>query len=214
MISTQELEGLRNSDEKFQLVDVRSKSAFSAGFIPGSIFLGAEGKFESWARVFVPVNDKVILVTESGNAEEVSPRFFGLGYKNIDVLEGGFKSWQNEGFPIDMVIDVEADELAMDLPHDSHLRVVDVRTPVEYGDNHIKEAENIPLDELADPAVVGDIEDNDNLYIHCKSGYRSLIAASILKQQGLHNLRNVVGGFEAIQSQKGFVFTKSKESLN
>ena len=214
MISATQLIKLKESGEQFHIVDSRTKTAFSEGFIPGSIFMGADGKFESWAPVFIPVNEKIILVTENGRDEEIVKRFSDLGYNNIEVLEGGFNNWHQLQLPIDMVINVEADELAMDLPHDRHLRILDVRTPVEFGDGHIKQAENIPLEELTDPAIIGDFEENDNLYIHCKSGYRSLSAASIFKQQGFHNLRNVVGGFDAIKEQKSFDFEKSGEALN
>ena len=101
-----------------------------------------------------------------------------------------------------MIIDVEADELAMDLPHDDNLVVVDVRKETEFAEGHVKDAVNLPLAEMNDPGLIANIEDRDNLYVHCAGGYRSVIASSILKKQGFHNLRNVVGGFEKIKEQK------------
>jgi rhodanese-related sulfurtransferase len=99
------------------------------------------------------------------------------------------------GLPIDMIIDIDPDELAMDIPHDPNLEVLDVRKVTEFEAGHIKGAVNIPLDTLMDPLNVAMIEDDRNLYVHCAGGYRSVIAASILKKHGFHNLRNVLGGF-------------------
>lgn len=114
-----------------------------------------------------------------------------------------------------MIIDVEADELAMDMPFDDQLVIVDVRKVPEYADGHIKEALNIPLDELADPGSMANLEENHNIYVHCAGGYRSVIAASLMKRQGIHNLRNVVGGWGKIKELNDkFKFEKSKEVLN
>jgi rhodanese-related sulfurtransferase len=108
---------------------------------------------------------------------------------------------------------VEADELAMDFPHDDNLIVVDVRKETEFADGHVKEAVNLPLNEINDPALIAHVEDSDNLYVHCAGGYRSVIACSILKKQGFHNLRNVLGGWKAISEQK-IPTEKNKAALN
>jgi hydroxyacylglutathione hydrolase len=113
-----------------------------------------------------------------------------------------------------LIIDVEADELAMDIPFDENLVVLDVRKPAEFADGHVKEARNIPLDELTDPAAMAEIEEEQNVYVHCAGGYRSVIAASLLKRQGIHNLRNVVGGWARIKEQKNIETVKEKSVLN
>ena len=110
-------------------------------------------------------------------------------------LSGGFQAWKEAGEPIDMIIDVEPDELAMDLPFDDRLLVIDVRRETEFADGHIRNAVNIPLEEMTDPVNLANIEDEHNVYLHCAGGYRSVIAASLLKRQGLHNLRNVYNCF-------------------
>jgi rhodanese-related sulfurtransferase len=101
-----------------------------------------------------------------------------------------------------MIIDIEPDELAMDIPHDQRLEVIDVRKAGEFDAGHVKGAHNVPLDTLTDPLNVATIDDENNLYIHCAGGYRSVIAASLLKRQGYHNLRNVLGGFGKIKEIK------------
>jgi rhodanese-related sulfurtransferase len=113
-----------------------------------------------------------------------------------------------------MILNVEADELALDLPFDSHLVVLDVRREAEYADGHVRQAVNLPLIEMIDPGKIASIDDRDNVYIYCAGGYRSMIAASLLKRQGLHNLRNIVGGWTEIQGQPGIEIVKDNSVLN
>ncbi len=138
-----------------------------------------------------------------------------VGFSNMaGFLQGGFEAWKTAGEPIDLVIDVEADEVAMDIPFDDKLVVIDVRKTVEYADGHVKDAVNIPLSTLTDPGSMANIEETDNLYIHCGSGFRSLIAASLLKRQGIHNLRNIVGGYNKLKNQPGIETEKDAAILN
>jgi rhodanese-related sulfurtransferase len=122
--------------------------------------------------------------------------------------------WKNEGNPIDLIIDVEADELAMDLPFDENIIVVDVRRETEFADGHISGAVNIPLNDLTDPASMANIDDHHNVYVHCAGGYRSIIATSLFKRQGIHNLRNVVGGWASIKEQPNIEIVKDTSVLN
>ncbi|MNC90015.1 molybdopterin biosynthesis protein MoeB [compost metagenome] len=102
----------------------------------------------------------------------------------------------------------------MDIPHDPNLLVVDVRRETEFADGHIKNAVNIPLDEMTDPARLANLEEDQNLYVHCAGGYRSIIASSLLKREGIHNLRNVVGGWNKIKEQEKVEIEKEKSVLN
>jgi len=113
-----------------------------------------------------------------------------------------------------MIINVDAAEMAMDIPFDENLVVLDVRRPVEYAEGHVENAVNIPLSDLSDPGNLVQLEERDNLYIHCVRGYRSVIAASILKQQGYNNLRNISGGWEFIRHTKGIKIVKEASALN
>jgi hydroxyacylglutathione hydrolase len=143
------------------------------------------------------------LVTEAGKEEETIVRLARAGLNNVEgYLEGSLESWIKAGESIDMIIDVEADELAMDIPFDDNLVVVDVRKENEFAEGHVKDAINLPLNNMTDVAQIGQFEENQNIYIHCESDYRSLIAASILKKEGYHNLRNVLGGWAKIKEQK------------
>jgi hydroxyacylglutathione hydrolase len=213
-ISLDELNGLLKTDFPI-LLDTRPANAFINGFIPGSINIGLEGRYAEWAGSLLSFNTAIVLITENGKEEESLIRLTRVGFENIiGFLKGGFESWQDSGSPIDLIIDVEADELAMDLPHDPNLIVVDVRKPVEYAEGHIAGAMNISLADMNDPASMASLEDHHNLYLHCGGGYRSIIAASLLKRQGLHNLRNISGGWNAIRNQKGIPIEKDTSLLN
>jgi hydroxyacylglutathione hydrolase len=120
----------------------------------------------------------------------------------IGYLEGGYEAWNRSNEEKDLIIDVEADELAMDLPFDPNIVVVDVRKPTEFETGHVKDALNISLNEMIDPATLANLEEVQNIYVHCQGGYRSVIAASIMKKQGIHNLRNVLGGWNKIKEEE------------
>ena len=145
---------------------------------------------------------------------------------NIEVFSSNYNlygdiSWrvmrtlkELAGEEIDMIIDIEADELAMDIPFDNNLVVLDVRKPAEFAEGHVKDALNIPLHELIDPVNIASLEEDQNVYVHCQGGYRSVIATSLLKRQGIHNIRNVLGGWNSIKEQKKIETQKEKSVLN
>jgi len=181
------------------ILDTRNATLFTQGFIPGAISIGLEGRFAEFAGSILPFDQAILLVCEPGTEKESIVRLARVGFENIiGHLAGGFDAWAKAGEPIDLVIDVEADELAMDIPFDPNIVIVDVRKTSEFDKGHIKEALTIPLDELTDPASMANFDDNQNIYIHCAGGYRSVIASSLIKKQGIHNIRNVIGGFKAI----------------
>lgn len=203
-------------DENAFILDTRHATVFTQGFVPTSISIGLEGRFAEWAGSLLPFDKTILLVTEIGKEKETVIRLARVGFEKFaGYLDGGFEAWQAANERVDMVIDVDADELAMDLPFDENAVVIDVRKETEYADGHIAEALNIPLLELLDPASMADFEDNQNIYLHCAGGYRSVIAASLIKQQGIHNLRNVLGGWSTIKELSDkFTFEKSEEVLN
>jgi hydroxyacylglutathione hydrolase len=203
------------AEQEAILLDTRSSQVFVAGFVPGSVSIGLDGRFAEWAGSLLPFDKPIVLVTAPGEEKESVIRLARVGFdKMIGYLEGGFPTWQQAGEPIDMIIDVLPDELAMDIPFDENLLVIDVRRETEFADGHIKDAINLPLQELADPLSMANLEERFNLYVHCGGGYRSIIAASLLKRQGIHNLRNVTGGWKMIKEQKGIEIIKDKSVLN
>ncbi len=203
-------------EEGVIVLDTRNANVFTQGFVPGSLFIGLEGRFAEWAGSLLPFDQNIILVTEVGQEKETIIRLARVGFEKIDGhLQGGFEAWKQAGETVDLIIDVEADELAMDLPFDKNIVIVDVRREAEFADGHIKEALNIPLGELTDPGSMVNLDDTHNIYVHCAGGYRSVIASSLMKRQGIHNIRNVLGGWGQIKALPDkFEIEKSVEMLN
>lgn len=205
----------RMKSEDITVLDTRKVGVFSAGFIPNSISIGLEGRFAEWAGVLLSFEKLILIVAEKGSEKEAVIRLTRVGFSRIEgYLEGGFEAWKAAGENIDMVIDIEPDELAMDIPFDENLVIVDVRRETEFGDGHVSGALNVPLDELTDPASFANFEDNHNIYINCGTGYRSVIAASLFKRQGIHNIRNVTGGWEKIKTLQKIKINKENSVLN
>ena len=204
-----------SSDSDAIILDTRKATTFTEGFIPGSISIGLEGRFAEWAGNMLSFDNPIILVTDEGKEEESVVRLARVGFDKMKgCLNGGFEAWRNAGEPIDMIVDVEADELIMDIPHDNNLLVVDVRKENEFADGHLDNAMNLPLHEMTDIVQLAQFEDNQNLYIHCAGGYRSVIAASLLKRQGVNNLRNILGGWAEIKKQEKAKIVKEATILN
>jgi len=154
-------------------------------------------------------------VTDPGKEKETVVRLARVGFDKIaGYLKGGFEAWKNAGEEIDIIIDVEPDELMMDLPFDEKLVVLDVRKPTEFAEGHLDGAVNLPLNEMLDPGTMANIDELHNVYVHCAGGYRSIIASSLLKKQGIHNIRNVVGGWNKIKQLEKVEIVKEKTILN
>ncbi len=186
------------------ILDTRAATVFTEGFVPESINIGLDGRFAEWAGSLLPFDQPLVLVTEPGAEKESAIRLSRVGIDNVQgYLDGSYEAWKNAGEKIDMIINVDPEELVMDIPHDNKLEIIDVRKPTEFEAGHIKGAYNAPLNTLMDTTNVAMIDDEANLYIHCAGGYRSVIAASILKKEGFHNLRNVLGGYGKIKEVPG-----------
>jgi rhodanese-related sulfurtransferase len=157
----------------------------------------------------------LVLLTEIGKEKETIVRLARVGFDKVKgYLESGYEAWVHAGENIDMIIDIEADEMMMDIPHDKNLVIADVRRNTEFADGHLKNAINLPLNELTDPAMMASLEEDQNIYVHCAGGYRSVIASSLLKRQGIHNIRNVLGGWGKIKEQEKAEIVKETSVLN
>lgn len=197
------------------LLDTRHATQFSDGFVPGAIFIGLEGRFAEWAGSLLPFDKPILLITEPGQEKETVTRLSRVGFQKMEgFLKGGFDTWKTAGEKIDLIVNIEADELMMDIPFDNNLTVVDVRREAEFANGHIEDAMNLPLGDMIDVAQLAQFEEHQNLYVHCAGGYRSVIASSLLKRQGVHNLRNVTGGWDKIKEQEKIKIVKEPAVLN
>jgi glyoxylase-like metal-dependent hydrolase (beta-lactamase superfamily II)/rhodanese-related sulfurtransferase len=180
------------------VLDVRHQDDFAKGHIPQSIFIGIDGGFAPWVGAMVGnVAQPILLVTPEGREEETVTRLARVGFDNtLGFLKGGIEAWKNADKQVDVVEGIYADELK-NIIEKNKIEIFDVRKPGEYLSEHITEAHNTPLDFINDH--MSEFPSNKPFYIHCAGGYRSMIAASILKSRGIHNLIDVKGGFGKIK---------------
>lgn len=181
------------------VLDVRHQNDFAKGHIPRSIFIGIDGGFAPWVGALIKdVKQPILLVVEQDRLREVVTRLARVGFDNvIGYLEGGFEAWKAAEMEVDTVESISAETFAS-IAKEGKVSVMDVRKTAEYASEHVIDAENAPLDDLNDYLAM--FKSNEKNYIHCAGGYRSMIASSILKSRGIHNLVDVQGGFGAIKT--------------
>ncbi|WP_405609585.1 rhodanese-like domain-containing protein [Polaribacter sp. Asnod1-A03] len=196
-LSVKDFEMIANETDAIVL-DVRHQTEFIKGFIPQSIFIGIDGGFAPWVGALIKdINQPILLVAPEGREEDTITRLSRVGFDNVlGYLEGSFASWQKANKEIDTLESVSADTLEEKI--NEKAVVFDVRKPGEFSSEHIVVAESTPLDFLNDH--ITEFPKKGDFYIHCAGGYRSVIAASILKSRGFHNVIDVAGGYSAIRN--------------
>ena len=180
------------------MLDVRNQAEFANGHVPNSIFIGLDGGFAPWVGALIAdINQPILLITEEELVEETITRLSRVGFDNIlGYLKGGFSTWAASGKEIDTVENLSAKSFETAVKENT-LSIFDVRKESEYKSEHVIDAENTPLDNIND--FLSTFKPNEKNFIHCAGGYRSMIAISILKSRGIHNLVNIEGGFAAIK---------------
>lgn len=179
------------------VLDIRPAQVFAKGHIPNSINIGLGGQFAPWVGALIPdVRQALLLVCDPGQEPETSTRLARVGYDQVlGYLQGGFATWQVSEKEIDTITSITADELANRL--EGGITLIDVRKPGEFAAEHVEGAKNLPLDYISQQ--MAELTRTETMYIHCAGGYRSMIAASILKARGFDNVVDVAGGFAAIK---------------
>jgi len=190
------------------IIDSRIPDIFQEGFIPSSINIGLNGQYAIWAAELFNLDRKIMLVCTAGQEEESVIRLTRVGFNNIiGFLEGGFIGWKNAGKGIDMIVSIDAEEFCIDYKLDA-IQLIDVRKESEYDTLHLANAKLISLNELINRTT--EVEKNKSaIYVHCAGGYRSMIAASILKRAGFDLVKNVLGGFNLIKEDKSISFSSN-----
>ena len=180
------------------VLDVRHQSEFIKGHIPRSIFIGLQGGFAPWVGALIAdVKQTLLLVVEPGKEEEAITRLSRVGFDNtIGYLDGSFDAWKDAGMEYDTLDSISAEEFAKRYPEHKDV-VFDVRKDGEYTSEHVDGAKHAPLDSLND--YLSAFPKDKPFFVHCAGGYRSVIAASILKSRGIHNIIDVAGGYGAIK---------------
>ena len=195
-LSADEFEFAAN-ETRALILDTRPAAEFAKGFIPNSISIGLEGNFAQMVGELIPdINQEILIVADEGKEQESIIRLSRVGYDHaIGYLNGGFKTWQDAGKEIDTVNRITAKEMEEKLKQDKIL-IVDVRRKSEYDSEHLAGAINIPLHQVNDH--LAELPKDKPFIVHCAGGYRSMIAASLLKQRGWENFVDVIGGFKEI----------------
>jgi glyoxylase-like metal-dependent hydrolase (beta-lactamase superfamily II)/rhodanese-related sulfurtransferase len=181
------------------VLDVRHQDDFVKGHIPRSIFIGLNGDFAPWVGALVAdTKQPLLLVTPEGQEEETITRLSRVGFDGtIGYLEGGFQSWKNAGMDYDTINSLPAEKVLKEI-NLKQVPVFDVRKVGEFQSEHIVEANHTPLSTLNDH--LAKFPKEETFYVHCAGGYRSVIAASILKSRGFHNLVDLAGGYAALKN--------------
>ena len=197
--------------EEALVLDTRSKEDFAKGFIPGSIFIGLDGSFAQWVgALIIDLKQPILFIADPGKEEEVVTRLARVGYDNsIGYLKGGYKAWKEAGEEVDFIEEVTPKVFA-ELFKRKNLNVLDVRKESEYNTEHLVGAKNFPLDFINRNMNL--VDKNEKHYLHCVSGYRSLVAASILKARGIHDVVNVKEGYDEL-SKLDLKRTEFKEQI-
>lgn len=196
-LSPEDFEAMANHEEALVL-DVRPQSDYIKAHIPNSIFIGLNGQFAPWVGALITdIKQPILLVVPEGKSEEAVTRLSRVGYDNtLGYLEGGLEAWMASGRDIDTLESISAETFAERVKN-GNVNILDVRKDGEYKSTHLEHAQHFALDFINEQ--MNEISKDKTYYIHCAGGYRSVIAASILKARGFHNLVDIAGGFAAIK---------------
>lgn len=194
------------------IIDSRSPAAFCKGSIPGSINIGLDGSFASWAGTLFPdLKKPILLITDKQNEMETITRLTRVGFDNVvGYLDGGFDNWKYHARPVDTIRSIEAADLTEALKTQKG-KILDIRRESEFESQHIVGAQNLPLDHVNENL---DSLNKDTLYyVHCASGYRSVIFISILKALGYSKLINISDGFKGLKASGAFELSEFKQPV-
>ena len=187
----------RMQQEGCVILDTRPCDQYATGHIPGSLNIGLNGQFASWAGTLVPLDTRVLVVAENKElAEQTRLRLARVGHENVaGFLAGGVLAWHGAGLPVASTEQIAVDELNYRLQEQRAGQLIDVRRVGEWSAGHIGRASHLPLQQLRDS--VGKLDRNRQVTVICAGGYRSSMACSILEQEGFLRVTNVIGGMSA-----------------
>ncbi len=182
------------------VIDTRSKDEVPHGFLPDSIFIGIDETFAPWVGALVPdLMQPMLIIADETREEEVVTRLARVGYDNpLGYLRGGIEAWRAAGQALDTIPEISAENFAEEFKRHHDLNVLDVRRESEYDSEHLLGAVSFPLDAIN--RNMGRLDSHQTYYVHCAGGFRSLIAATILKSRGFHHVVNIKGGYKALCS--------------
>ncbi len=189
------------------VIDLRSPQDFASGFIPGSIFFSDDITPEQFS-IFLSKDTPLLFIGQHRANSSRIESLIARGFETRGIYQGDIGDWRSSGNAIDLIIDVDADELAMDLRFDKTLVLVDIREEERFKKAHVKNAMNLPLAEMSDVAQIASLEEEGCIYFYAVGDSNAVMAGSLMKKQGLHNLRVVRGGWKAIVDESSIEIEK------
>jgi hydroxyacylglutathione hydrolase len=185
----------KEADNGALIIDTRTQQEYVKGSVPGSLFIGVGGDFAIWLGTLVQdIKQPILFIANQGKEEEVVLRASRVGYDNVvGYLEGGFGTWTSAGEKVETITSITAEEFAKRM---GERTILDVRKPGEFEAEHVEKASTFPLDYIN--SNLDKLDRNKPYFVHCAGGYRSVIASSILKANGITNVIDVAGGMGAI----------------
>ncbi|MEQ8715487.1 MAG: MBL fold metallo-hydrolase [Cyclobacteriaceae bacterium] len=178
------------------ILDTRIPDQFEKGFVKGAYSIGLDGTFAVWVGTLFDINQKLVLVTAEGKQEESVLRLARVGFENVaGYLKGGVEAWSGAGESLETIDSIKGEEIST--YQAKGLTVMDVRRNPEFDTEHIEGALNVPLKDLEQN--LDKVDPEQQYLVHCLGGYRSMIASSILKRNGINNIVNVWGGWNSIK---------------
>ena len=204
------------NEESALIIDTRPAIDWIDGHIPRSLHITPATVKFAVAMGLINKDSSIALVIDEQFKRETLAYFKEANFSNVlGYLQGGFDQWKVSGQKIDLVIEVEADELAMDIPYDEYLMPLDIRAEELFDNGHIKNSVSIPLVEFMDPGSFSELDEHFNIYIISEDGLSNTLAASILKKEGIHNFRMVQGGWESVMLIKEkFTIESNKKKIS
>jgi len=168
------------------ILDTRHSRTFITGFVPDSMSIGLNGSFAVWVGNLIEnIEERIVIITDEGKEEE-----------SVSRLARGIDTWKNAGKPLQTITSLEPDSFAKLFQANPDLAVIDVRKPGEYNAEHLDNVASFPLDFIR--KNVNELDVTKTYYIHCASGYRSIIASSMLKAKGI-DVIDLAGGIKALR---------------
>lgn len=180
-----------------QILDIRSAAEFADGFVPGSINIGIDGMFAIWVEALIQnASEPLILVGSEAQIDDAMVHLGRIGYQNVvGFLDGGLRAWERSGHAVDRIETIDSDHFS-NLFKTETLNILDCRTVAEFDAMHVAKAVSFPLSLIKKNLPF--LDKKKIFYIHCKSGYRSMAAASILRKHGIEQVIDIHGGFDAL----------------
>jgi hydroxyacylglutathione hydrolase len=196
------------TNDKALIIDFRIPDIFEYGFVPNSINIGINGDPDKWLKALVQADRKIVCIFPEGKESYCENILLDNGFTNVaGFLLGGFKTWEKSKNPIDMVISITPEEILLDIKFLKETeKIIDLRTESEIKSGKLPDALFIELQQLS--SMLTELDPEHTFYLYCSGGYRSMIAASILKYHGYKWVKNIYGGFTRIQAEMGKINPK------